>query len=85
MTDKLEQIEKRTRLNRNGVKASSDMWRTIAGVSYVAWLSYPSPDLIAAYRANGVRCRRLGQELFVHHMDRAFARSIDIRFEECGE
>lgn len=60
-----------------GCKLASDCWRTINGQHYEAWLSYPSADRIVAYRAAGVRCRRFGEELFVHTLDTDKASEVD--------
>lgn len=68
---------KRRCLNPNGVKDSADMWRTFDGAHYPAWLICPSKERVAAYRAAGIRCRRIKDELFVHHMDTDEAAKID--------
>jgi hypothetical protein len=65
------------RRNQNGVKASCDLYRHFNGELFVAWLIYPTAERIAAYRAAGVRCRRLKQDLFIHDDDRNLARDID--------
>lgn len=63
--------------NRNGVKDAFDCFRTINGVKYVAWMSFPTKERIKSYRAAGIRCRRFGEELFVHPMDEENAKRID--------
>lgn len=65
------------RRNSHGVKASCDCYRTIKGHEYQAWMSCPSTDRIAAYRAAGVRVRRFGEELFVHVWDTEEAGKVD--------
>ena len=37
--------------------------------------------LNAAYRAAGVRCRRVGVELFIHHADEEAAKAVDAKAE----
>lgn len=66
-----------TRHTGDGVKLASDCWRTINGHHYEAWISYPSEERIKAYRSNGVRCRRFGEELFVHTLDTDQAKEVD--------
>jgi hypothetical protein len=61
----------------DGVKLSADLYRTINGEHYECWMSFPSEELIAAYRKAGIRCRRIGSELFVHVMDIDQAREIE--------
>lgn len=56
--------------NSKGVNDASDCIRTVNGVKYVAWMSFPTADRIKAYRAAGVRCRRFSEELFLHPMDK---------------
>lgn len=63
--------------NRYGVKDAVDSYRTINGARYEAWLYFPSVARIKAYRAAGIRCRRQGEELFVHQMDVDEARKLD--------
>lgn len=62
-------IEKRTGLNHCGVKNSADMWRTFNGAHYAHWTSEAVEDEAARLRAQGVRCRRVKDELFIHHED----------------
>lgn len=61
---------KRNYRNRYGVKDASDCWRTINGEHFIAWMSFPSDDLIKAYRAAGIKCRRYGVELFIRESDK---------------
>lgn len=63
--------------NRHGVNDAIDCYRTFNGEKYPAWMSFPSSDRILAYRTVGVRCRRLGDELFVHIDDRYLAAAVD--------
>ena len=63
--------------NQHGVKESINCYRTIGGYRYDAWLSAPSKDRIAAYREAGIRCRRFGEELFVHQLDTDMAAQVD--------
>lgn len=60
-----------------GVAYSSDCYRTFDGERYEAWTSCATADVIAAYRRAGVRCRRLGEELFVHVDDKERAAQFD--------
>lgn len=54
-------------------------YRTIKGHEYQAWLCFPSEDRIAAYREAGIRCRRFGDELYVHVADTEEVAAIDGR------
>jgi hypothetical protein len=65
------------RRNRNGVKASCDQYRHFNGNLYIAWLIYVTPERVAAYRAAGIRCRRVKGELYIHDDDRKLARDTD--------
>ena len=67
------------------LEKSIDMYRTFDDAQFVAWLSHPSDDRIAAYRKAGIRCRRRGDELFVHCADRDDAAVLDRRelFRTC--
>ena len=71
------EIEKRTKLNANGVKDSANMWRTFGGEHYGHWAICPSAERIAAYRAAGLKCRRIKDELFLRHADEARAAELD--------
>lgn len=66
-------MAKTTKLNTAGVKNSADMYRTFNGAHYPHWAIDPSPDYVKRLRAAGVRCRRVGVELFIHHEDYAKA------------
>lgn len=70
-------IVKNTRLNQHGVKNCADMWRTFNGEHYSHWTICPTPELIAKLRSAGVKCRRVGEELFVRHADLAAAAEAD--------
>lgn len=63
--------------NRHGIKDASDCYRTFGGEHYVAWLSFPSDARIASYRKAGLKCRRLGVELFLRATDQDAAHEID--------
>lgn len=63
--------------NRYGVNDAIDCYRTFNGEKYPAWMSFPSSDRVKAYRAVGIRCRRQGEELFVHIDDRWLAEAVD--------
>lgn len=63
--------------NRYGVNDATDCYRTFCGERHLAWMSFPSAERIAAYRANGVRCKRIGEELFVHEDDLKLASHVD--------
>ena len=65
--------------NSAGVNDATDCYRTINGQRYIAWTSFPSADRIAAYRAAGGRCRRFGEELFVHLLDEDDAKTVDAK------
>jgi len=67
--------------NRFGVNDSADCHRTIGGVVYGSWGSCVPPTLIKAYRAAGVRCRRFGEELFIHPDDKKAALAVLAGFD----
>jgi hypothetical protein len=67
--------------NQAGVKDASDCYRTFKGEHYTAWTSFPSEERIAAYRAAGLKCRRLGDELFMRAIDCDEAHEIDKKRE----
>jgi hypothetical protein len=69
--------EKVRKLNQNGVKDSANMWRTFDGEHYGHWAIYPSGERISAYRAAGIKCRRIKDELFVRQADEAKAVALD--------
>ncbi|RVC71327.1 hypothetical protein EN759_00490 [Mesorhizobium sp. M00.F.Ca.ET.038.03.1.1] len=68
---------KSRKLNNFGVKDSANMWRTIKGEHYGQWTSDFDEELIAAYRAAGVRCAKRGDELFVCNKDWDAAAAVD--------
>lgn len=68
-------------LNRHGVKDASECYRTFNGQRFEAFTSFPSLALIFKLRQNGVRCRRVGVELFVHILDLDQASKISSPFE----
>jgi len=68
--------------NKYGCNDAIDCYRTFNGVKYPAWMSFPSSDRVKAYRKAGVRCRRLGEELFVHWADRQLAAEVDVTAEK---
>lgn len=55
--------------NAHGVNDLSQMYRTVDGVRWEAYGYAPPADRIAAYRAIGVRCRKVGDILFMHPED----------------
>ena len=65
------------KLNQNGVKDSANMWRTYGGEHYGHWAICPSVERITAYRAAGIKCRRVKDELFVREADEAKAAELD--------
>jgi len=77
MTNQTERVDVRNQRNKHGVKWQCDSYRTINGEHYIAWMSYPAVDRIMAYRAAGIRCRRFGEELYIHHADKDAATAID--------
>jgi len=68
--------------NRYGVNDSSQCYRIINGLRYMAWSSNASAELIAAYRKAGIRCRRQGVELFVFIDDRNMAYEVTTKWEK---
>jgi hypothetical protein len=71
--------ERSNRRSNHGAAGSFDiaLLRTINGNDYQWWLFCPSADRIAAYRSSGVRCRRFGDDLFVHVFDVEAAAKVD--------
>lgn len=63
--------------NRYGVIDQTDSVRTVNGVTFMSWMSFPSAARVAAYRRAGVRCRRFGDELYINPADRDLATAID--------
>lgn len=72
-------VIKKNYRNRAGVKDASDCYRTFNGEHYDAWTSFPSKERIKAYRAAGLKCRRIGDELFMRGIDCDQADEIDGR------
>lgn len=70
------------RRQANGYKHFSDCYRTINGAHYLDHISFPSNDRVKAYRAAGVRCRRFGDELYVHCADKDDAGKVDASFKD---
>lgn len=68
--------------NQHGVKYGSDCYRTFGGARFDCWMSFPSQERIAAYRKASIRCRRLGDELFVHVLDIETATKLDRQLEQ---
>lgn len=62
-------------------KSSTERYRTFGGATYIGWLAYASDDRVVAYRAAGIRCRRLDDDLLIHEDDRDAARAIDHRLD----
>jgi hypothetical protein len=73
---------KNNKRNQAGVKYATDCYRTFGGVYYTAWMSFPSKERIAAYRAAGLKCRRVGDELFMRGVDCDSASDIDRRLND---
>lgn len=73
----MSEYVKRTRLNQNGVKNSSDMWRTVAGVLWPHFAIEEAPDHAPYLRKAGIRVRRFADEIFVHPDDVQRAMEID--------
>ena len=67
----------RNQRNKDGVKDQIDCYRTINGELYIAWMSFPSDDLIKSYRSSGLRCRRFGNELYLHADDKDAASELE--------
>lgn len=68
--------------NANGVKNSSDLYRTFYGQHFIAWVICPNADLVKHYRYAGIRCRRVKDELFIHHLDKDKAQEFDIKMRQ---
>lgn len=62
-------------------KSSTSRYRTFGGATYIGWLACASDDRVAAYRAAGIRCRRLDDDLLVHEDDLNDARELDARLD----
>lgn len=71
------QVEISNKRNEHGVKYSCDQYRTFNRHHYVCWMSFINDDLIKAYRAAGVRVRRIKEDLYVHRMDTDEAAKVD--------
>lgn len=67
--------------NSHGVNDASDCVRTVNGIKYIAWMSFPTIEIIKSYRLAGVRCRRFGEELFIHPDDEVIVIEIDAKSE----
>ncbi|MDE4914798.1 hypothetical protein [Methylobacterium sp. 092160098-2] len=72
--------------NHHGVKNSAECWRTVEGVRWPQWRCEPSATIIAAYRAKGIRFRKVrhkdgATDLFVHPEDHAVATIVDAEVE----
>lgn len=65
------------KFNHSGVMDSSVLYRTFDGELYPQWASDWSQKRAKTYRAAGIRCHRVGEEVFVHHADQERARAID--------
>ncbi|GJD58135.1 hypothetical protein [Methylobacterium dankookense] len=66
----------------NGFKAAAECWRTINGVRWPQRHCDPTAEIVAAYRAAGIRYRKVkhkdgGSDLFVHPEDHGKAEQID--------
>lgn len=70
--------KKQWQKNLSGVKDSIDCYRTIAGKRYISWGSCVPGERIAAYRKVGIKCRRLGEELFVIESDKVKVVALDM-------
>lgn len=57
--------------NDHGVKDCCDIYRTVAGERWSQYSDYPGDDRVKAYRAAGLRCRKLrmndGYEALIMH------------------
>jgi hypothetical protein len=63
--------------NGFGVNETTDCYRTVKGEKYVGWGAGISAARIVAYRAAGVRCRRIADELYVRETDSPIAQTVD--------
>lgn len=63
--------------NRYGVIDQTNSIRTVDGVAFMSWMSFPSAERLAAYRKAGIRCRRFKEELYINPADKALALAID--------
>jgi hypothetical protein len=71
----LKECEIVSQRNRNGLKNSIYCYRTFGGERYIAWLVCITPDIAKRYREAGIRCRTVGDTLFIHLMDEDDARA----------
>lgn len=62
--------------NHAGVKDSANMYRTFGGAHYAHWAIEPPERYVKRLRAAGIRCRRVGEEFFVHLDDAIRARAV---------
>jgi hypothetical protein len=71
---------KSRRLNESGVKDLASMWRTVKGEHYDCWgyIGDFRPGEVDRLRAAGVRVRKFGEFLFVHHEDGVRAATVTV-------
>lgn len=63
--------------NQHGMKNTVDRVRRFNGAEYIGWMAHADGKLLDEYRAAGIRCRRVGGDVFIHHMDEDDARALD--------
>jgi 2-keto-3-deoxy-6-phosphogluconate aldolase len=63
--------------NGFGFNDTTECFRTFGGEKFIGWGGGISKARIAAYRAAGVRCRRLGDDVYVREADSAKAVDVD--------
>ncbi|KAF6596662.1 hypothetical protein G9G39_06250 [Cronobacter sp. EKM101R] len=65
----MSEFVKSLRRNQHGVKSSCDTWRTFNGQLYEHFTSCDAELVSEKLRSAGIRCRRVGCELYVHQND----------------
>jgi hypothetical protein len=63
--------------NQNGVKDSCDQYRTINGEHWIDWTWDFNDEIIAKYRAAGVRVRVIKGEMYIRHADMEKAKQVN--------
>lgn len=70
------QIAITNKRNQNGVKASCDQYRTFNGEHFICWSWDFDAEMIAEYRAAGIKVRVVKGEMYIRHADIEKAKSL---------
>jgi hypothetical protein len=63
------EIQINNKRNQNGVKDSANMYRTFGGEHFIQWTSDFNAEMVATYRAAGVKVRVVKDEMFIRQAD----------------